>query len=254
MEMDEKNRFDEFGNKVEYVASEAADDMEQAGADMKEGFNDFKDEAKKKADRLHMEGKIKDTGTVVSRGARSILEFAGDAIGLMILKGGGNKDTAYKVIKGGRSAAETAEDLLGKAFHGGSKVVGQATEKMDVEAIRHRAGEMKERISHKVNQSEMMDKVHPGEIKAKVEETLHKVTEKVNMDDIKTKVGETFSKVTEKVKEVRKDTGDDPVSAEQKKMDLEAKIDAFEKLYEEDTKDQNANQGYKPEERKEDRP
>lgn len=252
--MDEKNRFDEFGNKVEYVASEAADDLKDTGAELREGFNEFKDEAKRKADRLHMEGKIKDTGTTISRGAKSLLEFAGDAIGLMILKSGGSRDTAYKVIKGGRDAAETAEHVLDKAFSGGSKVVGEATEKMDMDAIRHRAEEMKERISQKVNQSEVLDKVNPEEIKTKVEETLHKVSEKVNVGEIKTKVGETMSKVTEKVKEVRRDMTDEPVSAEQKKMDLEAKIDAFEKLYEEDSLDHNANQGYTPEERKEDRP
>lgn len=228
--MNEKDKFDEFGNRVEYIKSEASREVSDAAEELRDDINEFRDEARKKFDRLQFEGKAVKGGIKAGKGARGLLEFAGDSLGLLILKNQGSKDLAYKIIKGGRSLGETAEDLVGKAFREGGKVVGQAAETVDVDKLRDKADEVKDQVARKISETELLEKVKPDEIKAKLEDA--------------------FQKAGEKVREVKSDLIEDPETAEKKRADLEAKIEAFEKLYEEESieRELHSTEGYKPEE------
>lgn len=168
------DKIDEFGNRVEYIKSDTGEESHETAEETRENFNEFRDDAKKKFDRLQIEHKAVKGGQKAGKGVRSLLEFAGDSLGLLILKNQGNKDLAKKIIKGGRSAGETAENLLGKAFKQSGKVVGQAAEKVDVDTLLKKAEDMKE---------QMLQKVKPDEIKSKISEAFHKVEEMVQ--DIK---------------------------------------------------------------------
>lgn len=230
--MDEKDKFDEFGNKVEYVSAEAKRLLEEQADAYRADYNEFQEDARKKFDRNQFERKAQTGGARIGKGARELLEFAGDTIGLFLLKNRGDRELAYKVIKGARKAGETAEGILGQVFTEGGKVVGQAAEQVDVDSLRDKAVELKDEMVRKVEDSDLL--------------------ENVRVDELKNKVGDTLHKVTEKVKTVRADLTDEQESAEQKKEDLEAKIAAFEKLYEEESieRELHSNEGYKPEEAK----
>ncbi|MFB0958718.1 hypothetical protein [Proteiniclasticum sp. QWL-01] len=230
--MDEKGKFDEFGNKVEYTSANAYEEFESDHTQPGEGFNEFQEEARRKFNRIQFEGKAARGGEKVGKSARSLFEFAGDSIGLLILKNQGKKDLAYQIIKGGRDLGKTAEDLLGKVFREGGKVVGETAEKVDVDSLRQKAEEVKVSLTQKLEETELLEKVKPDEIKSKLEGAFHKVTEKVQ--------------------DLKSDLTEDPVSAEQKKADLEAKIEAFEKLYEDESieRELHSTEGYKPEESK----
>ena len=220
------DNIDEFGNRVEYIKSESVEESHETADENLEDFNEFREDAKKKFDRIQFENKATKGGEKAGKGARSLLEFAGDSLGLLILKSQGNKELARKIIKGGRSAGETAENFLGKAFRQSGKVVGQAAEKVDVDALWNKAEDMKEQMSQKVKPNE-----------------------------IKSKISEAFQKVEGMVQEIKTDMQDDPEQAEKKRADLEAKIAAFEKLYEEESIDWelHSTDGYRPEETKESR-
>lgn len=223
-------KLDEFGNKVEFTTSDVKEGLQEASKDLEEGFEESAGYAKRKFNRADLEEKAETGGRKIGKGARSFLEFAGDSIGLMLLKNNGDRDLAYKIIKGGRDFGQTAEDLLGKAIKGGGKVAGAASEKVDVDQLRQKAGEVVDSVTQKVKDSDLLDKV--------------------NVEGMKTKVEDMFQNVTEKVAQSKDKFKNDPAMQEQKKADLEAKIEAFEKLYEEETIQKELHPGeiYRPEE------
>lgn len=223
-------KIDEFGNKVEFTTTEVKDGLLEASRDLEDGFEAAAQSAKRKSGRAHLEEKAESGGKKIGQGARRILEFAGDSIGLLLLKNNGDRDLAYKIIKGGRDFGQTAEDLLGKAIKGGGKVAGAASEKVDVETLRQKAGEVVDTVKEKVKESDLLDKV--------------------NVEGMKTKVEDMFQNVTDKVAQGKEKFKSDPAMQEKKKADLEAKIEAFEKLYEEETIREELHPGdlYKPEE------
>ena len=218
------DKIDEFGNRVEYIKSDLNHDDQTTANGSQEDFNEFRDDAKKKFDRIQFENKATRGGQKAGKGARSLIEFAGDSLGLLILKNQGNKKLAKTIIKGGRSAGETVENIFGKVFNEGGKVMGQAAEKVDMDLLLKKAEDMKNQLSQTVK---------PGEIK--------------------NKLSEAFQKIEEMIQEIKSDVQDSPEKAEKKRADLEAKIAAFEKLYEEETTDWeiHSSEGYKPEEIKE---
>src|SRR5690606_2748868 len=113
----------------------------------------------RKFNRIQFEGKAARGGEKVGKSARSLFEFAGDSIGLLILKNQGKKDLAYQIIKGGRDLGKTAEDLLGKVFREGGKVVGETAEKVDVDSLRQKAEEVKVSLTQKLEETELLEKV-----------------------------------------------------------------------------------------------
>ncbi len=218
-------KLDEFGNKVEFTTSEVKDGLQEASRDLEEGFDEARSDARQKITREKIESGAESGGRKLGHGARSLLEFAGDSIGLMLLKNNGSRELAYKVIKGGRFLGETAETVLGTVMKGGGKVVGKASEKVDVAELRQKAGEVADTMKDRVRDSELLEKVNVESVKTKVEDMFQNVTDKFRMD---------------------------PETQEQKKADLEAKIAAFEKLYEEETiqSELHPDEIYKPEELK----
>ena len=230
--MEDHDKFDEFGNKVEYVSAEAQWQLDEPAEAFRSDYNEFEDEARKKFDRQQFERRAVSGGAKIGRGTRDLLEFAGDSLGLFLLKNQGDRDLAYKIIKGARKAGAAAEEVLGQLFTEGGKAVGKAAEQVDVDALRDKAADLKAEVTRKVQDGDLLENLPVEEIRTKVEEAIHKVTDKVRT--------------------VKADLSEDPVSAEQKKADLEAKIAAFEKLYEEDSIDRelHSSEGYKPEEAK----
>lgn len=101
-------KLDEFGHKVEFTTSDVKDGLLEASNDLEDGYEKAKESFRQKFDRAQFEHKAEARGKKVGKGARNLFEFAGDSIGLMLLKNNGNQDWAYKIIKGGRLLGETA--------------------------------------------------------------------------------------------------------------------------------------------------
>lgn len=207
-------KLDEFGHKVEFTTSDVKDGLLEASNDLEDGYEKAKESFRQKFDRAQFEHKAEARGKKVGKGARNLFEFAGDSIGLMLLKNNGNQDWAYKIIKGGRLLGETAETVLDKVISGGGKVAAGVADKVDIDELRHKADEVADTVKEKVKDSELVGKVDIKGMKTKVEDMFQDVSDKVTQGIDKLKP--------------------DPISREQKKADLEAKIEAFEKLYEEE--------------------
>lgn len=207
-------KLDEFGHKVEFTTSDVKDGLLEASNDLEDGYEKAKESFRQKFDRAQFEHKAEARGKKVGKGARNLFEFAGDSIGLMLLKNNGNQDWAYKIIKGGRLLGETAETVLDKVISGGGKVAAGVADKVDIDELRHKADEVADTVKEKVKDSELVSKVDIKGMKTKVEDMFQDVSDKVTQGIDKLKP--------------------DPISREQKKADLEAKIEAFEKLYEEE--------------------
>ncbi|MFZ2258455.1 MAG: hypothetical protein WAV55_10050 [Clostridiaceae bacterium] len=227
-----KDKMDEFGNKVEFTTTDVKDGLLEASRDLEQGFDEAQDSVQSKFNREKFQNKAESGAKKVGKRARSIFEFTGDSIGLMLLKNNGNRDLAYKIVKAGREIGETAENLLGKAITSGGKVAGAAAEKIDIDHLREKAGDVADTVKEKVKDSQVLDKV--------------------NVEGMKTKVEDMFQNVSEKVSQGKDRIINDPMVQEQKRMDLEAKIDAFEKLYEDETIEEirHPAESYRPEELK----
>lgn len=216
-------KVDEFGNKVEYVKNEAKETMDQFQQEVEEKAAKVGRQVERKANKVRIEENAKAAGQKVGRGAKGFFEFAGDSIGLMILKSGGNRDLAYRVIKAGRNVGQGAEKVFNTTLSQGGKLIGNAQEHIDVEQIKTKAGEIKNTVGEKF------------------EDVRQAAEDKGVGQNLKTKVEDMFRR--------RKDEAEADKSEEELKADLENKIAEFEKLYEEDLE----KEGYSPEETKETR-
>lgn len=227
-------KYDEFGNRVEYSAAEGEHEDPEALTALEETIERFEAEESKKFDRGRFEARAAQGGQRLGRGTRSLVEFVGDSLGLAILKTSSRKDLAYKVIKGSRTFGHGAENLVDKAVTQGGKLLGGAAEQVDVDYLRERAQEVKADLSQNVKESAVLEKVEPAKIKAKAQDVYHSV----------------FDKLREG--KDRLSGREDPVQAAKKQEELAERIAAFERLYEEEAKAEELHpECYTPEEFKE---
>ncbi len=230
-------KFDEFGNRIEFTPADSENaDIESVEA-LEETIEQFESEAQKQFNRARFEAKATESGKRLGHGVRSVLEFAGDSVGLIILKNGGRRDAAYKLLKGSRKVGKMAETIVNSAVRQGGKLLGATAEQVDVDYLKERAEEVKEDVTRKVKQSDVLEKIEPDHVRAKAKDLYQNVT----------------AKVQEGKEKLFKP--DDPEEARLKQEELERKIEAFEKLYEDEAREKlHSEEGYKPEEFKETKP
>ena len=228
-------KFDEYGNRTEFTPNESEGNEMDAVDALQETIERFEFEEEHQFNRARFEEKAASRGQSLGKGARTALEFAGDSLGLIILKNGGNRDLAYKLIKSGRKVGETLESVVNVSVKEGGRLLGNAAEQVDIDYLKERAGEVKNDVKRTVKESDVMEKIEPEYIKARAKDMVHTVTEKVQEGK------EKFFKP------------EDPEEARRKQEELEAKIEAFEKLYEDEEREieLHQNKGYTPEEFKE---
>lgn len=226
--------YDEYGHRTEFTPTESQVDDQEAVEALEETIEKFEAEAKKDFNRSHFEAGVSRGGQRFGHGTRAVVEFTGDSVGLLILKTSGHRALAYKVITGGRRAGQAAEVAVSKIVTGGGKLLGITAERMDVDYLRERAGEIKDDVSHKVKESDVLEKIEAEHIKAKAQDLYQNVSARVQ---------EGREKIFKP---------EDPEEARLKQEELEQRIEAFEKLYEEEARERlHKEEGYQPEEFKE---
>lgn len=229
-----KEKYDEYGNRTEFTPTEFENGEMEAVEALEETIGKFETEAQKEFNRARFEARATRGGRRLGHGTRAALEFAGDSIGLLILKNGGRRDLAYKLIKGSRKAGEAAESMVNTTVRQGGKLLGATAEQVDVDYLKERAEEVKEDVTRKVKQSDVLEKIEPEHVKAKAKDLYHSVT----------------ARVQEGKEKLLKP--DDPAEDLRKQEELDRKIEAFEKLYEDEAREKlHTQEGYKPEEIKE---
>lgn len=214
---------DEFGNNVEFV---------KESSDNKATLDEFEKEAKEKALFLKEIQKNEDFCDEKcqrnwAESAKGAVGFAGDAIGLTLLKLSGNKELAYKVIKGGRKLAQGTGAVVLTTVTTGKKANETLHNHVDVEGLKERATEIRDGVYEKIEAKKMnktqSQPIYPDsdfETKQDPFKVVKNFSEKVTtlLDQAGTKVEEMKEKRDEK-------------SEAKRQEDVAKKVAEFEALY-----------------------